>query len=101
MLSESQPPTKGSWCAAKFTLDNLWYRGYVQDSKGTTLTIYFVDFGNSEVLPPERLRPLDPSLAAIPPQARLWQLAFVKVFCTFKYHGTTVYRTSTVCIPDS
>ncbi|GMH33782.1 hypothetical protein BSKO_01616 [Bryopsis sp. KO-2023] len=73
------PPPKGSACVAKFTLDDLWYRGYVQGNRGDKVDVYFTDYGNSEQLPAERVRPMDPSLAPPPPQAHLWQLAYIKV----------------------
>lgn len=73
------PPPKGSACVAKFTVDDLWYRGYVQGSRGDKVDVYFTDFGNSEELPAERVKPMDASLAGPPPQAHLWKLAYLKV----------------------
>jgi staphylococcal nuclease domain-containing protein 1 len=43
--------------------------------------VYFIDFGNKEKLPSERVRTIDAALSAVPPQARPAALAYLKV-CT-------------------
>lgn len=41
--------------------------------------VYFIDFGNREKLPSERVRTIDAALSAVPPQARPAGLAYLKV----------------------
>jgi hypothetical protein len=41
--------------------------------------VYFIDFGNKEKLPSERVRTIDAALSAVPPQARPAGLAYLKV----------------------
>jgi len=84
MSLSDQPPAgmplpKGSSCFAKFTVDDQWYRGYVTASSPKGCEVYFIDFGNSETLPPSRILPMDPSLLSIPPQAHACRLAYLKV----------------------
>ncbi|KAL4896025.1 hypothetical protein BDV59DRAFT_171853 [Aspergillus ambiguus] len=54
------PPKVGEFVAAKFTEDNDWYRAKVRrnDRDNSQAEVTYIDFGNSEVLPWSRLRPL-------------------------------------------
>ncbi|KAE8419269.1 hypothetical protein BDV36DRAFT_138642 [Aspergillus pseudocaelatus] len=54
------PPKAGDFVAAKFTEDNEWYRAKVRrnDREKQQAEVLYIDFGNSEVLPWSRLRPL-------------------------------------------
>ena len=70
---------RGSLVAAKFSADGQWYRARVDAAApdgGARVT--FVDFGNSEALPPASLRGLPAELAAPPPQALAAKLALVR-----------------------
>ncbi|XP_067995429.1 tudor domain-containing protein 1 isoform X2 [Melanerpes formicivorus] len=72
-------PAAGTVCCAQFTVDNVWYRAavaaYVSED---TVTALYIDYGNSEVLPLTRLRPMIPSLMALPAQAISCTLAGIK-----------------------
>ena len=54
------PPKVGDIVAAKFTVDDDWYRGRVRrvDRASQKVDITYIDYGNSETLPWSRLRPL-------------------------------------------
>mmetsp|Transcript_6774 Transcript_6774/g.14968 ORF Transcript_6774/g.14968 Transcript_6774/m.14968 type:complete len:971 (+) Transcript_6774:79-2991(+) len=71
----------GQWCLGQYTLDNQWYRAYIErvNTKEPMYDVFFVDYGNREKLPSSRIRAMDTTLAAVPPQARMCTLAHVKV----------------------
>ncbi|XP_053928214.1 tudor domain-containing protein 1 [Cuculus canorus] len=72
-------PAAGNLCCAQFTEDNLWYRAAVVAyvSEDNVLAGY-IDYGNFEVLPVTRLRPMIPRLMDLPAQAIRCTLAGVK-----------------------
>ncbi|NXE07052.1 TDRD1 protein, partial [Lophotis ruficrista] len=72
-------PAAGDVCCAQFTEDNLWYRAAIiaYVSEDTVLAGY-IDYGNFEVLPLTRLRPMIPRLMDLPSQAIRCTLAGVK-----------------------
>ena len=89
-LSSSNPPQlqAGAPCLAQYTLDNQWYRASVQrvissDPVNPQYAVVFMDFGNQETVGGKRVRAIEPALAAVPPQAHLCSLAYLKVssFC--------------------
>ncbi|XP_033741542.1 LOW QUALITY PROTEIN: RING finger protein 17-like [Pecten maximus] len=47
---------KGQACAAKFHLDQLWYRAQVVQIEAEGIKVSFIDFGNSETVSPDQLR---------------------------------------------
>lgn len=54
--------------AARYTIDGVWYRAKILSlPEPRMVTVHYIDFGNSETLPWDRLRVLDKSLIAIPP----------------------------------
>ncbi|XP_078612166.1 uncharacterized protein LOC144882311 isoform X2 [Branchiostoma floridae x Branchiostoma japonicum] len=58
----------GSICCAKFT-DGLWYRAEVLSVENNQVTVYFVDYGNTETVDSSDVRKLLPELADLPTQA--------------------------------
>lgn len=54
------PPKAGDFVAAKFTEDDEWYRAKVRrnDREKQQAEVIYIDFGNSELIPWSRLRPL-------------------------------------------
>lgn len=64
------PPKRGEMAVAQFSLDNRWYRAFVEGVSGNTYDVVFVDFGNKESVPVERVRSMDHAMTAVPAQVR-------------------------------
>lgn len=64
-------PAAGEVCSAKYSEDNRWYRGLVAKAYPATKTalIFYADYGNSEVVPLQRLRVLPARFQDTPAQA--------------------------------
>lgn len=79
-------PKKGDMVLAQFSADNSWNRamivnaprGAVESSKDK-FEVFYVDYGNQEVVSYSQLRPLEASVSASPGLAQLCSLAHVKV----------------------
>ena len=71
----------GQLCLGQYSLDNQWYRAYVEraNAKDSTYDVFFIDYGNKEKLPAKRVRVMDAALAAVPAQAIQANLAYIKV----------------------
>ncbi|VDN39540.1 unnamed protein product, partial [Dibothriocephalus latus] len=48
--STSFVPRRGLLCAARFSVDNLWYRARVTRVVKKQVTVLFIDFGNEETI---------------------------------------------------
>ena len=86
--SNAQPlpaaPKAGDMVAAQFSADGEWYRGRVRrnDRDKKVAEIVYVDYGNSEVLPWTKLRPLGGdrfSVGTLKPQATDATLSFCQL----------------------
>jgi len=57
-------PKKGELLAARFTVDNEWYRARVEKIEGNNrISVYFVDYGNREIITDlSRLTTLPPGM---------------------------------------
>ena len=62
-------PTPGSICCAKFSEDGNWYRGVVKSVLPGGVHVCFMDYGNSEVIPPSDVKVLLPDFFVVPVQA--------------------------------
>lgn len=79
---QSNPPTTGAYtpkrndlCAARFTEDNEWYRAKIEKIQGQNVSVIYVDYGNRETLPANRLAHLPPALSSDKPYAQEYVLA--------------------------
>jgi staphylococcal nuclease domain-containing protein 1 len=80
-LDSKYAPAPGTVCCARFTADNEWYRARVRSKQGDDYTVFFIDYGNTDIVKSDRLKPLDPTLSAqaISPQAVECRLAYLAV----------------------
>lgn len=66
-------------CLGQFTENDVWHRAEILDCQGSTnATVLYVDYGNSEILPLERLRPISDVHLKLPAQAVRCRLADVQ-----------------------
>nr|XP_039258648.1 uncharacterized protein LOC120335239 [Styela clava] len=72
-LTEFQTSTP---CLAKYSADDGWYRGMIQDYNKTlgSATIHFVDYGNTEAVKLGNLKPMNIQFIKLPVQAILCKL---------------------------
>ena len=59
----------GMFAAGQYSADDLWYRALVTAVQKSDAEVYFIDFGNSEVVPFSKLKQLSPEFAKLPAQA--------------------------------
>lgn len=71
-----EPVTIGSLCLAKF--DGGLYRGKVVRKSGDKYKIFFIDFGNSDLIELKDLRTIPPKLISFKPEAIKCCLAWVQ-----------------------
>ncbi|KAG2441222.1 hypothetical protein HYH02_010066 [Chlamydomonas schloesseri] len=71
----------GQLCLAQYSLDGQWYRAYVErvNRSEPQYDVFFIDYGNRERVPSNKVRTIDAALSAVPPQATACCLAHVKV----------------------
>ncbi|EXB79410.1 nuclease domain-containing protein 1 [Morus notabilis] len=79
-------PKKGDIVLAQFSADNSWNRAMIVnaprgavESPKDQFEVFYIDYGNQEVVPYSHLRPIDPSVSAAPGLAQLCNLAYIKV----------------------
>ncbi|KAK6928617.1 Tudor domain [Dillenia turbinata] len=79
-------PRKGDMVLAQFSADNSWNRAMIVnlprgavESPKDEFEVFYIDYGNQEVVPFSRLRPIDPSVSSAPGLAMLCSLAYIKV----------------------
>ncbi|KAG9014511.1 hypothetical protein FRB93_013636 [Tulasnella sp. JGI-2019a] len=73
-------PKNGDLVSARFSGDDGWYRAKVRKSaiSKKECEVTFIDYGNQETVPFNRVRPLDPQFRSLPGQAQEARLSFVR-----------------------
>jgi len=74
---EDFDPKVGDLVAGQFTVDETWYRARILAINADGYKVQYIDYGNSETIGRERLRPLTDEFNALMPQARECHLAFI------------------------
>ncbi|XP_033644665.1 tudor domain-containing protein 6-like [Asterias rubens] len=59
----------GMACVAQFSEDSSWYRGVIKDRKPGFYRVCFVDYGNEEDVPVDKVREITTDLLVLPQQA--------------------------------
>jgi len=70
-------PAKDAIVSAQFTEDDAWYRAKVMSVDADQVNVFYIDYGNSEVIPTSRIRPLPSGLPEVEPQAKEAALAYI------------------------
>ncbi|KAG2460000.1 SND1 protein, partial [Polypterus senegalus] len=77
----SYAPRRGDYCIAKFA-DGEWYRARVEKVESPSkVHVFYIDYGNREVVSSVRLAQLPPSFSvgSLPAQAKEYAFAFIQV----------------------
>lgn len=76
-LPGAYTPKRGDICAAKFTLDDQWYRAKIEKITGSNVHVIYIDYGNREILNITRLASLPSIYTTEKPYAQEYILACV------------------------
>ncbi|KAM5125269.1 uncharacterized protein ACMZJ9_022327, partial [Mantella aurantiaca] len=78
-VTEGHAPIRGDVCGAFFSEDGSWYRGQVKGvPSGGAVSVQFLDYGNAEEVPMDKLCKIPSSFLELPFQAVRCSLAGVK-----------------------
>ncbi|XP_071598136.1 tudor domain-containing protein 15 [Heliangelus exortis] len=80
-------PERGLLCCARYSKDMLYYRGVVTEVLNKSITVYFLDFGNTDTIPCCDVKTLLPEFSHLPALAMCCTLA-----CTFPIDGVWVKK---------
>jgi len=72
-------PKKGDVCASIFDIDKKWYRCRIENIKDHMAKVFYIDYGNTEIVPVQKLRKLPPGLEIVPAYAKEFRLALVEL----------------------
>lgn len=75
----TSPPQPSQECCAQFSQDGRWYRARVLECPSPgQVGVQYVDFGNSELLSTDRIRPMKDEFSRLPAQALKLSLANIR-----------------------
>ncbi|KAK3749426.1 hypothetical protein RRG08_003275 [Elysia crispata] len=77
----------GRACIAQYSEDNAWYRGKILDASSAGLTVQFIDYGNSELVP---------SKLVCEPEPRFLDLSIQAVHCSLPLERNVSHLTDTM-----
>ncbi|XP_059698938.1 tudor domain-containing protein 15 [Haemorhous mexicanus] len=80
-------PEPGLLCCARYSRDGCYYRGVVTKVFRVSITVYFLDFGNTDTIPCHHVKTLLPEFSDLPALAVCCSLA-----CTFPVDGVWVKK---------
>jgi len=96
-------PKRGDLVLAQFSADNSWNRAMIVNaprdgvqSPNEEFEVFYIDYGNQEIVPYSRIRPLDSSISGAPGLAQLCSLAYMKVPDLEEDYG----QESAVCLSE-
>ncbi|XP_010022335.1 PREDICTED: tudor domain-containing protein 15-like [Nestor notabilis] len=69
-------PEPGMVCCARYSKDMHYYRGVVIEVLNVDITVYFLDFGNTDTVPSYDVKTLLPEFSSLPALAMCCALAF-------------------------
>lgn len=78
-LAGAYTPKRGDICAAKFSLDDQWYRAKVEKVSGPNVSVLYIDYGNRETLNSVRCASLPSVYCSEKPYAQEYTLACVNI----------------------
>lgn len=71
-----EDPKPGQLCCALYALDGHYYRAVVTEVHGSHISVYFIDFGNTETVPFYDVKLLLPQFSVLPALAMCCSLAY-------------------------
>ncbi|NXK44882.1 TDR15 protein, partial [Chauna torquata] len=80
-------PEPGLLCCARYSKDMRYYRGVVTEVLHVNITVYFLDFGNTDTVPCYDVKTLLPEFSDLPALAMCCELA-----CTFPFEDVWVKK---------
>ncbi|NXS25692.1 TDR15 protein, partial [Pomatostomus ruficeps] len=80
-------PEPGLLCCARYSRDGCYYRGVVAKVFHVSITVCFLDFGNTDTIPCHNVKTLLPEFCDLPPLAMWCSLA-----CAFPVDGVWVKK---------
>ncbi|NWQ96383.1 TDR15 protein, partial [Burhinus bistriatus] len=69
-------PERGLLCCARYSKDMRYYRGVIIDVFNVNITVYFLDFGNTDTIPCYDVKTLLPEFSDLPALAMCCALAY-------------------------
>ncbi|XP_073424402.1 tudor domain-containing protein 15 [Dendrobates tinctorius] len=75
-----QDPKPGQLCCALYALDGHYYRAVVTEVYSPQISVYFIDFGNTETIPFYDVKELLPQFSVLPALAMCCSLAYAYPF---------------------